>query len=125
MARPSNLASMSVDALIKLRDDIGSALSRKAEGLKKELAALGADYAEFGRIAIYGKKSVRGSAGRKVAPKYRDRAGNTWAGRGAQPVWMTEAIKKGAKREDFLIDKSRVAAARKGAAVKRGRRKKK
>ena len=29
MARPSKLASMSVEALLQLRDDIGSVLSRK------------------------------------------------------------------------------------------------
>jgi H-NS histone family len=29
--------------------------------------------------------------GRKVPVKYRDKAGNTWAGRGAQPVWLREA----------------------------------
>ena len=125
MARPSKLAAMSVDALLKLRDDIGAALARKAEGLKKELATLGADYAEVGRIAVYGKKKRKTLAGRKVAPKYRDSAGNTWAGRGAQPVWMTVAIKKGAKREDFLIDKSKVAASRRGSAAKKSRRKKK
>ena len=26
--------------------------------------------------------------GRKVPIKYRDKEGNTWAGRGAQPVWL-------------------------------------
>jgi len=52
-----NLASMSVDALLKLKDDIGAALSKKADALKKELVSLGSDYAEVGRIAIYGKKS--------------------------------------------------------------------
>jgi hypothetical protein len=31
MARKSNLASMSVEALLKLRDDIGNVLSRRAE----------------------------------------------------------------------------------------------
>ena len=104
MARPSSLASMSVDALLKLRDDIGAVLIRKAEGLKKELASLGADYAEVGRIAIYGKRrsSLKGA---KVAPKYRGPGGETWAGRGAQPRWMTAAIKSGKKREDFLIAK--------------------
>ena len=40
--------------------------------------------------------------GRKVAIKYRDKSGNTWAGRGAQPRWLTAAIKAGAKRDDFL-----------------------
>ena len=40
----------------------------------------------------------------KVAVKYRDKAGNTWTGRGRMPRWMTAATKGGkAKKEDFLI----------------------
>ena len=57
MARPKSLSLLSVDALFKLRDDVAAALGRKAAALKKQLAALGSDYAEVGRIAIYGKKS--------------------------------------------------------------------
>jgi DNA-binding protein H-NS len=97
-----NLAGMSIDALLKLRNQIGAALSHKASELKSELKAIGADYADVGRIAVYGKR-----AGRKVAPKYRGPNGETWAGRGAQPLWLTAEIKKGAKREHFLIDKPR------------------
>jgi hypothetical protein len=33
MARPSKLASMSIDALLKLRDDVGVLLSRRADAL--------------------------------------------------------------------------------------------
>jgi DNA-binding protein H-NS len=125
MARPSKLASMSVEALIKMRDDIGAVLSRKADSLKKELAALGSDYAEVGRIAIYGKKN-KTLAGRKVAPKYRDpKTGETWSGRGAPARWLTAYEKQGKKRESFLIDKSRAAASRKKSTTKRSRRKKK
>jgi DNA-binding protein H-NS len=125
MARPSKLASMSVEALIKMRDDIGAVLSRKADSLKKELAALGSDYAEVGRIAIYGKKS-KTLAGRKVAPKYRDpKTGETWSGRGAPARWLTAYEKQGKKRESFLIDKSRAAASRKKSTTKRSRRNKK
>jgi DNA-binding protein H-NS len=106
MARPKSLSLLSVEALFKLRDDVAAALFRRAEALKKELSAIGSDYAEVGRIAIYGRK--RGSAlkGRKAPIKYRDKHGNTWAGRGAQPRWLTAAIKAGAKRDDFLVDKS-------------------
>jgi hypothetical protein len=49
---------MSVDALLKLRRDIGQVLSRRADVLKKELRSLGQDYAEVGRIALYGKKKA-------------------------------------------------------------------
>src|SRR4051794_19488706 len=98
------LASMSVDALLKLRDDIGATLSRRAAVLKKELASLGADYAQVGRIAVHGKKG--GKKRSKVAAKYRDpKSKVTWAGRGAQPVWMREAVKAGKKPDDFLIAK--------------------
>jgi DNA-binding protein H-NS len=44
--------------------------------------------------------------GRKVPPKYRSPSGETWAGRGARPRWMVEALKRGKKADDFLIDKS-------------------
>jgi len=102
MAKARNLSQLTTEALLKLRDDVVSALSRRADAIKKELTSLGSDYAQVGRIAVYGRKSLKG---RKVAPKYRDKAGNTWSGRGAQPRWMTAAISAGAKRDDFLIEK--------------------
>jgi DNA-binding protein H-NS len=44
------------------------------------------------------------SAGRKVAPKYRNNAtGETWTGRGLQPKWIAAAIASGKKLEDFAI----------------------
>jgi DNA-binding protein H-NS len=98
MARSKNISLLSVEALFKLRDDVAAALSSKAEALKKELAAIGSDYAEVGRIAIYGRKRGSTLKGRKAPIKYRDKHGNTWAGRGAQPRWLTAAIKAGARR---------------------------
>ena len=115
MAKP-NLASMSVDALLKLRDDIGAALNRRADVLKKELRSLGEDYAEVGRIAVYGKKKTKG----KVAAKYRHpKTGETWAGRGAQPRWLTAELKAGKTRDDFLIvKKTKTKKAKKSAKRK-------
>lgn len=114
-----SLASMSVDALLKLRDQIGVVLTGRARALKKELASLGTD----GRTALYGKR--RSTAGRKVPAKYRHpKTGMTWAGRGIQPVWLREEIKKGADRDDFLIEKrSKVAASRRKSGSKKSRRK--
>jgi DNA-binding protein H-NS len=79
----AKLSLMSVDALLKLREDIGKVLSRKADQLKDQLSRLGAQ-------AEGAVKWQRGSSlkGRKVPIKYRDKSGNTWAGRGAQPVWL-------------------------------------
>jgi DNA-binding protein H-NS len=105
MARPSNLAKMSVEALIEMRDDIGKILSDKVGLLQSQLAAL-----SDGGWVSSGKKAVgRGSAlkGKKVAPKYRNpkNRSETWAGRGAMPRWMVTAVKAGKKRESFLIHK--------------------
>ena len=125
MARPSKLASMSVEALLQLRDDIGNILTQKVGQLQSQLAALG----DGGWISS-GKKAVgrpRGSKmkGRKVAPKYRNpkNRSETWAGRGAMPRWMAAQIKAGKKREDFAIHKSAAKARR--APVKKSRRKQK
>ena len=60
--------------------------------------------------------------GRKVAIKYRDRSGNSWAGRGAQPVWLREKLKAGAKLEDFAVHKS--VASRKAFTKKSKKRRK-
>jgi DNA-binding protein H-NS len=119
MARSSKLASLSLQALFKLRDDVAAELGRKADALKKELASIGSDYAEVGRIAVYGKKRGGSLKGRKVPIKYRDKAGNSWAGRGAQPRWLTAAIKAGAKRDDFLVDKSTAKKGRKNVRRKK------
>lgn len=39
----------------------------------------------------------------KVAPKYRDGAGNEWSGRGLQPRWLKTALTSGASLQSFLI----------------------
>src|SRR4051812_35760216 len=123
MARSSKLASMTLEALLQLRDDIGSVLSRKAGELQTQLAALG-DGGWTAKKAA-GRPSGSKLKGRKVAPKYRNpkNRSETWAGRGAMPRWMAAEIKKGKKREHFGIGKS--AAKAKRAPVKKPRRNKK
>jgi DNA-binding protein H-NS len=52
------------------------------------------------------KKTVRkGRTGAKVAPKYRNPADPkvTWTGRGRQPLWFADLLKKGKKAEELLI----------------------
>jgi DNA-binding protein H-NS len=117
MPRTSSLTSMSVEALLKLRDDVGKVLSQKAVQLEQQLSKLGGEAG--------GGRRGRGSAmkGRKVPIKYRDKAGNTWAGRGAQPVWLREKLKAGGKLEDFAVQKT--AASRKASPRKAKKRRKK
>ena len=116
MARAPSLTAMSVEALLKLRDDVGKVLSQKAVQLEQQLSKLGGEV---------GSGRGRGSAmkGRKVPIKYRDKEGHAWAGRGAQPVWLREKLKAGAKLEDFAVQKT--AASRKASPRKAKKRRKK
>jgi DNA-binding protein H-NS len=99
---------MSIEALLELRDSIGTTLSERAADLQKQLARLtGTD---VGNGVKRGRKPGRpkGSKlrGRKVAPKYRSRKDPklTWAGRGATPLWMRDEMKaRKLKKEAFLI----------------------
>jgi DNA-binding protein H-NS len=102
-----NVASMSVDALLKLRNDIENALTSRAQELRDQLAKLGHD--------IKPRNGGSSLKGRKIAVKYRDKSGNTWAGRGAHPVWLREKLKNGAKLEDFAVHKNAGRKARRGA----------
>src|SRR5215475_5022042 len=94
-----NLSGMTVEALMDLRKRVDETLNRRRAELQQQLAAL-----TGGRRVVRGSRSVL--KGRKVPPKYRSRSGETWAGRGAKPRWLVDAIKKGRKLDDFLIDKS-------------------
>jgi DNA-binding protein H-NS len=92
---------MSVEALLKLRDDIGAVLGERADELRSQLSRLGGG-AGNGR-----RRRVSAMKGRKVAPKYRDPAsGETWAGRGARPRWLVAHLKAGKKLDDFAIGNS-------------------
>jgi DNA-binding protein H-NS len=100
-----NLSGMNVGALMDLRMRVDEMLVEHRAKLIDQLE----------RIAVVGDtRVVRGGGsalkGRKVPPKYRSPLGETWAGRGARPLWLVAAIKRGKKLDDFLIDKS----ARKG-----------
>jgi DNA-binding protein H-NS len=108
---------MSIEELLKLRDEVGRALSQKAVQLEQQLARLGGE--------VRTERRGRGGSlkGRKVAIKYRDKEGDIWAGRGAQPVWLREKLKAGAKLEDFAVDKT--VASRKASVSKAKKRRRK
>jgi DNA-binding protein H-NS len=95
MPRPTNLSSMSIDALVKLRQDINKILNRRADELRNQLSMLDG-------VGHLPKGSLKG---KKVPPKYRGPSGETWAGRGVKPRWLVAAIKRGKKVDDFLIKK--------------------
>jgi DNA-binding protein H-NS len=120
VARPSgasgSLASMSVDALPSLRDNIGRVLAERTGELRRQLQRLGGG----SRSSLAGTRSRSGG---KIAAKYRDpdNPQNTWAGRGAIPRWMAEKIDEGAKREDFLIGAPGASTRKRRSAKKTSR----
>ena len=95
-----SLSGMTVEALMDLRRRVDEALNERRAEIEKQLKMF---------AVVGGLRVVRGGGsalkGRKVPPRYRGPSGETWAGRGVKPKWMVEALKRGKRVEDFLIDK--------------------
>jgi DNA-binding protein H-NS len=100
--KKSSLATLSNEALCKLRDEIAALLYSRAEDLRRELGRL-----TDGAVANGGEANGGGNGskakGKKIVPKYRGPDGDTWTGRGVKPRWLTSAMNEGKKPEDFLI----------------------
>jgi DNA-binding protein H-NS len=96
------LKSMSIDKLMKMKEEIENTLAAK---VSEQRRALEAELSKLGGF-VSGKKAARGvRAGSSVAPKYRnpENSSETWAGRGLKPRWLAAALKGGGKIEDFAI----------------------
>ena len=100
-AKSTSYASMTMDALFNLRDEIAGAIESRAADLRKQLERLTGEKTQ-GRKA--GRKST--TAGQKVAPQFRSKQDPSvvWSGRGETPRWMKEEM-KGTKltKESFRI----------------------
>ncbi len=69
-----------------------------------------------------GKKTASKKGTGSVAPKYRNpsNASETWSGRGRQPVWFAEALRKrGVTAESLLIGGAPKAAKKAAKALKK------
>jgi DNA-binding protein H-NS len=119
------LEAMTVSQLLQLREKVQTALSSKIELEREELqrrinelsnlvspaAGNGRSEVRLGRGGrrAGGRRDGNGKShplkGRIAAPKYRDPAnpGQTWAGRGLAPRWLTAYESQGRKRDEFLI----------------------
>lgn len=104
----TKLSEMTVPQLMEMREEVERLIAEKASAARKELerqlAAIDAVTGSRGgrRAGLNPRKGV------KVAPKYRSPDGETWAGRGARPRWLVEALKAGSKVEDFAINNDNV-----------------
>jgi DNA-binding protein H-NS len=93
------LKSMTIEKLMKLKSDVEATLAQKVSeerrALEQELSKLG---------GYTGGKKARGGPRGSVAAKYRHpETGETWAGRGLKPRWLTAAMKSGKSLESFAV----------------------
>jgi DNA-binding protein H-NS len=99
-----NLKSMSIDKLMKLKDQIDTALRAK---VADERSTLQAKLDKLSRLSTSRSpsKALRMGVRGPVAPKYRnpENPSETWAGRGLKPRWLSAALKAGKKLEHFSI----------------------
>jgi DNA-binding protein H-NS len=103
------LKSMPIGKLVEMRNRIDAILASKVADQRRTLQT---QLSKLGRFQPNGSRPRIGARpGGVVAPKYRnpDNPAETWAGRGLKPRWMTAALKRGRKLEDFLIAKARKA----------------
>ena len=108
-----NLSGMSFEALMNLRKQVDEMLGKHRAVIEKQL-----EWMDRASAVVGGTRGASSLKGKKVAPKYRSPSGETWAGRGAKPRWLVDAMKGGKKLDDFLIDKS----ARKGRKKRRSKK---
>jgi DNA-binding protein H-NS len=59
--------------------------------------------AKKGSFKIAAKKSASTGAKKPGSAKYKDRAGNSWSGRGPQPNWLKQALASGKMIEDLRV----------------------
>src|SRR5262245_44530920 len=99
-----NLKSMSIDKLIKLKDQIDAILRSKVADERRTLQAELDKLSRFSPSQLRAKGLKIGARG-PVAPKYRnpENPSETWAGRGLTPRWLAAALKSGKKLEHFSI----------------------
>jgi DNA-binding protein H-NS len=110
--KAANLRSMTVEALIETRKQIDKLLATKVASAKKELQDK-LSYLE----GVFANGRRRGRKPRSaVAAKYRGPNGETWAGRGMRPRWLTALVNSGHRIEEFAVE----GAGQASASGKRG-----
>ena len=95
-----DLASMSIDQLWTLHEEVCAILSTKMDVQKREL--------ERQLARLQGRIENKTNERRpypKVCQKYRNPAmpSETWSGRGRQPHWVSTQLRSGKKFDELLI----------------------
>lgn len=103
LAQKEALAKQTAELEKQLQEARRAERSGVINQIKSLMAEHGLTVADLG-IKAGKSMAPSSSAGKKVAPKYRNQAtGETWTGRGLKPTWLKNAIASGKKLEDFAI----------------------
>ena len=102
------IADWEYPELLRLRELVNEAYTRKAEAARETVIAetqwkfeqLGLSFDDVVTMQKKRKRAARTPA----VPKYRSPVGREWSGRGPTPKWIRELEEAGGNREDFLIN---------------------
>jgi len=108
MGRNTSLASMSIDELWAIREELSEILEEKMVTEKRELER---------RLVTLRPAPDRAKPRRPyppVVPKFAnpDQPSQVWSGRGKRPRWVTEKLASGLALEDLSIPMRRLALMR-------------
>jgi DNA-binding protein H-NS len=105
--KPADFSRLSVDELLSVREIINELLTSKIGEERRNLEMRIQTLNRFDPTAQ--PFSAGSPKSGKIPAKYQnpDDPSETWAGRGKTPRWLIAAIKRGKKREDFLIGADR------------------
>ena len=105
MAKAYDLSKMNLAQLKNLRSRLDKAVAEREEAEKVQLRQKVESIVASAGMSLTDLIGSKSRKGRSVAIKYRNPkdATQTWTGRGRPPRWLAEAMKKGAKRESFMI----------------------
>ena len=103
--KSARLTSMLLADLFALRDKVEKVIAKRVARERKHLEGKLSELKAFGGIGGIGRKKSDGRKGKrgKAPVKYRGPKGERWSGRGMTPLWMRPLLKKGKKKESFLV----------------------
>lgn len=94
---------MELNEMIAQRDALEAQI--KATQTANRAAAITSvlDFMKTNGLALKDLQKRAVPTGRKVAIKFSDGKGNSWSGRGQQPVWLRDALAAGASIDSFRV----------------------
>jgi len=104
MATYRELKNQAEKLLVQAEEARKTELAAAIEDIKARMDEYGITVRDLGgRSSVAGPRAGGTGRRRPAAIKYRDKAGNTWTGRGRTPRWLQAHLDAGKKVEDFQV----------------------